>query len=334
MMQIEFLNPRMFLLSLLTIIPFMFSILRKSNLPSISIVPHDQLSLIFGAAIRLALFSALFCCLIAAAGPYQQGGNLEHTGEGAQIVMLIDRSASMNETFAGQNPSEVEESKAAASKRILLNFVDSRRHDLVGVVAFSTSPMFVTPLADHPSAVKSAILAMDRPGLDYTNIARGLSMALSLLRDNKTDTSKAVLLISDGAGVIDPKLMDDLRAEFLKTNCNLYWLYLRTKGSEGLASHNIDNLNQTSQESPEKHLNEFFRRLGVKYQAFEAEGPQQIEDAIRRIDSLERKPVQYIERLPRNDLTQIFLLMGFVSLIFILIVKLIEVDIDLTGRKL
>ena len=85
----------------------------------------------------------------------------------------------MNETFAGRQPSGAEESKAAASRRLLADFVGARAHDLFAVTAFSTAPMLVMPMTDRHDAVRAAIAAIDRPGLDYTNIGRGLGMALS-----------------------------------------------------------------------------------------------------------------------------------------------------------
>ena len=63
----------------------------------------------------------------------------------------------MNDTFAGRSPEGGEESKATATKRILKDFIGQRPHDLVGVAAFSTSPMLVMPLTDHHDAVRAAI---------------------------------------------------------------------------------------------------------------------------------------------------------------------------------
>ena len=61
--------------------------------------------------------------VLALAGPYRAGERVTRTGIGAQVSMLIDRSGSMNETFAGRQPSGAEESKAMASRRILRDFV-------------------------------------------------------------------------------------------------------------------------------------------------------------------------------------------------------------------
>ena len=162
--------------------------------------------------------------------------------------------------------------------------------------------MLVTPISDHIGATEAAIDAIDRPGLDYTNIARGLAMALSMFKTSQADLSRAVLLISDGAGVIDPKLRDDLKAEFRKTNVSLYWLFLRTQGSRGISDQPAGD-DESPQAAPERHLDLFFKSLGVPYQAFEAEGVEATEEALKQIDRLERHPVRYVEKLPRTDLS-------------------------------
>ncbi len=150
----------------LALIPLLRSILRETTIPSLISAPADGLSAVAGGLLKLGGVIAIGASLLGAAGPYVVGAEVERFAEGAQIVMLIDRSGSMNETFAGRTPSGGEESKAAAAKRILKRFVEARRHDLVGVAAFSTAPMLVTPITDHIDATQAAIDAIDRPGLD------------------------------------------------------------------------------------------------------------------------------------------------------------------------
>jgi mxaC protein len=318
-------RPELLLLAPAAIAPLLNSALRASAIPSLNCAPEDGVSGIVHASLKLLGVVALLASLAGAAGPFQPGEEFERIAEGAQIVMLIDRSGSMNETFAGRSPSGAEESKAAAAKRILKAF-DSRRRDLVGVAAFSTSPMLVTPLSDHPNVTKAAIDAMDRPGLDYTNIARGLAMALSMFRAGDADQSRAVLLISDGAGVIDPKVQDDLRADFKKTRVNLYWLFLRSEGSPGI--YDASDGDESPQAAPERHLDLYFKSLGAPYRAFEVEGPKATEEALQQIDRLERRPMRYIEKLPRRDLGGAFFAMALGAAALLLVAKLAEVRLS------
>lgn len=320
--MIEFDHVAPLLLAPLALVPLLRSALQPSAVPALSCAPENGLSVLVDRLLKLLGLVALVCTLIGAAGPFLPGEEVERSAEGAQIVMLIDRSGSMNETFAGRNPSGADESKAAAAKRILKGFVDGRRHDLVGVAAFSTSPMLVTPLSDHPDATKAAIDAIDHPGLDYTNIARGLAMALSMFRAGAADRSRTILLISDGAGVIDPRIQEDLRADFRKTSVNLYWLFLRTEGSRGI--HDSDAGSDTPQSAPERHLDLYFKSLGVPYRAFEAEGPAATEEALRQIDKLERRPIRYLEQLPRRDVAPAFFGAALAAASLLLLAKLAE----------
>lgn len=315
----------------LALLPLLRSALRGATIPSLLAAPPDSLSAVAGSVMKLGGVVAIGASLFGAAGPHVAGAEIERFSEGAQIVMLIDRSGSMNETFAGRTPSGGEESKAAAARRILKRFVEARRHDLVGVAAFSTAPMLVTPISDHIGATEAAIDAIDRPGLDYTNIARGLAMALSMFKTNQADLSRAVLLISDGAGVIDPKLRDDLMAEFRKTNVSLYWLFLRTQGSRGISDQPAGD-EESPQAAPERHLDLFFKSLGVPYRAFEAEGVEATEEALKQIDRLERHPVRYVEKLPRTDLSAWGFGLALAATLLLLAAKLAEVRLSVGDK--
>jgi mxaC protein len=315
----------------LALLPLLRSALRGATIPSLLAAPPDSLSAVAGSVMKLGGVVAIGASLFGAAGPHVAGAEIERFSEGAQIVMLIDRSGSMNETFAGRTPSGGEESKAAAARRILKRFVEARRHDLVGVAAFSTAPMLVTPISDHIGATEAAIDAIDRPGLDYTNIARGLAMALSMFKTNQADLSRAVLLISDGAGVIDPKLRDDLMAEFRKTNVSLYWLFLRTQGSRGISDQPAGD-EESPQAAPERHLDLFFKSLGVPYRAFEAEGVEATEEALKQIDRLERHPVRYVEKLPRTDLSTWGFGLALAATLLLLAAKLAEVRLSVGDK--
>lgn len=325
-------HPLILALLPLALAPIFFSALRASRIPSLDAVPTDALSQSVGVALKALGVAAIAASLLGVAGPYLPDVEVERLGEGAEVVILIDRSGSMNETFAGRSPSGDEELKASAAKRILKAFVDSRRRDLVGVAGFSTSPMLLMPMSDHLDAVAAAIAAIDRPGLDYTNIGRGLAMALSMFRPGAPDRSRAILLLSDGAGVIDPRFQDDLRAEFKKVNVNLYWLFLRTAGSAGIYDE-PDPEFDTPQAAPERHLDLFFKSLGASYRAFEVESASAIEDAIRQIDHLERHPVRYAEKLPRDDLSALFFSIALGSTLLLLLAKLGEVRILAPGRS-
>lgn len=323
--------PWVLLLLPLALAPLLVSSQRVSPVSSIALAPADGVSRAIGLALTLAGMLAIAGLVVALAGPFRAGETVTRIGIGAQVSMLIDRSGSMNETFAGKQPSGGEESKAAASRRLLGDFVGSRAHDQFAVSAFSTAPMLVVPMTDRHEAVRAAITAIDRPGLDYTNVARGLGMALSQFGSEAAQASRVLLLVSDGAAVIDPKVQGQLRAEFAKIRPNLYWLFLRTKGSPAIGDKPAGE--DTPQAAPERHLDLFFRSLGTPYRAFEAEGPEAVADAIRRIESLERDPIPYTETRPRRDLSGLAYAAAMLGLLVLVAGKLIEADFALKSGK-
>ena len=309
----------------LALIPRVASGRRTAAIPAVSAIPDDPVSRWINRILTTAGILALGGLILALAGPYRVGERITRIGIGAQVSMLIDRSGSMNETFAGRQPSGAEESKAAASRRLLAGFVGARSHDLFAVTAFSTAPMLVMPMTDRHDAVRAAVAAIDRPGLDYTNVARGLAMALSQFGPEGSG-SRVLLFISDGAAVIDPRAQDQLRAAFAKLRPNLYWLFLRTKGAPSIYDRPAGE--DTPQAAPERHLDLFFKSFGVPYRAFEAEGPQAVADAIAQIEALERDPIPYTEVRPRHDLTWLAYAMAGLGLAFLVLAALAEADLS------
>lgn len=311
----------------LALIPLAASGRRRVAVAAVSAAPEDAASRWIARILALAAIATLAGLILGLAGPYHSGERITRIGIGARISMLLDRSGSMNETFAGRQPSGAEESKAAASRRLLAGFVGERAHDLFAVTAFSTSPIQVMPMTDRHEAVRAAIAAIDRPGLDYTNVARGLAMALAQFGP-ESGVSRVLLIVSDGAAVIDPRVQEQLRAAFTKIHPNLYWLFLRTKGSPSI--HDRPEGEDTPQAAPERHLDLFFKSLGTPYRAFEADGPQAVADAIAQIESLERDPITYTETRPRRDLAPLCYGLAALGLVLLGLAALAEAD--LSGR--
>lgn len=329
-MSLALTTPGVLLLLPLALLPLMYVIQRSQGYPSLAVAGSDPLSLAIDIALRGLGALVIVSLLLGAAGLQLKGQTVERVGEGAHIVLLIDRSRSMDDTFAGRPPGEGEASKSAAARHLLRQFVQRRPHDRFGVAAFSTMPMHVLPLTDHKEAVLAAVDAITRPGLAYTNVGLGLAMALSMHEADPTAASRAILLVSDGAAVIDRRVQDKLRAAFAKWPVNLYWLYLRTEGSKGIFDEPGPDVPDTPYALPERHLNKFFESLKIPYRAFEAENPQAVADAIAEIDKLERNPIRYEERIPGTDLSWLAYAAAAVGLALLLLAKLAEVS--LVGR--
>ncbi len=293
--------------------------------PWLAILPNDAWSTLVAVAVKVLGMLAIALLFLALSGVYRQEQSIERIGHGAHIVLLLDRSQSMDTNFAGKAPSGAEQSKADAARRLLTEFVDTRSHDRIGIAEYSTSPLFVLPLTENKAAIHAAIAATATPALAYTNISKGLGMALSFFENQSLQGSRILLLVSDGAAVIDPDSEAALRTLFKKQQVRVYWLFLRTANSPGIFAEPEDSRDDNAQAMPERYLHLFLSSLHIPYQAYEVENPDALQKAIADVNRLEQLPLHYQETMPRQDLSG-FCYGGLTMVIvLLLIVKLFEV---------
>lgn len=326
-------RPAWLWLLLLALLPLLSSGRLRSAWSWLGEAPVDKPSSAVDLGLRLLAVLGITAFALAAAGLASGGEVLEKISRGAHIVLLIDRSSSMNETFAGKTPEGNEESKAAAAKNLLQAFVRRRAHDRIGLVAFSTAPMFLLPLTEHQEAVRAAIDSIDLPGLAYTDVARGLAMALSLFDSDDPLASRVVVLVSDGAAVIDRHVQDRLRSEIALRPLHLYWLFLRTRDGPGIFDQPEEGVSDTPQEMPERHLNLYFQTLGIPYRPFEAANAAELAKAIDDIDRTETAPIRYTELAPRHELAPALFMLAAILVVLLILAKLAEVRIGVTAAQ-
>jgi mxaC protein len=321
-------HPWALLLLPLAALPFLASPLRLSPVPSSDVAPDDPLSAAIGAALSIAGALAVLALVLGLSGLHRRDQTVERHGAGANIVLLLDRSSSMDSTFANRSPEGRDESKSVAARRLLTDFASRRPADRVAVAAFSTAPMPIVPMTDHHDAVRAAIGAIDRPGLAHTDVGRGLVLAFSMFDDASSESSRALVLVSDGAAVIDRRVQDALRDAARREPVRLYWLFLRTQGSKGIYDKPPPGEPDTPQIYPERHLDVFLKSLGLPYRAFEAKGAAEVSAAIREIDQLEQRPTVYKETIPRQDLDWVCYWAAGFALLLLLAAKLSERRLD------
>lgn len=317
-------HPYVLLLAALAALPFLASPLRLSAVPSSDVLPDDPLSDALGTGLSVLGALAILFLVLGLSGLHRRDQVVDKRGVGANIVLLLDRSSSMDSTFANRSPEGKEESKSVASRRLLTDFAARRPADRVAVAAFSTAPMPVVPMTDHHDAVRAAIAAIDRPGLAHTDVGRGLTLAFSMFDDSSSETSRALVLVSDGAAVIDRRVQDALRDAARRNPVRLYWLFLRTQGSKGIYDKPVPGEPDIPQVYPERHLDIFLKSLGLPYRAFEAKSAADVSAAIREIDQLEQRPTIYKETIPRQDLDWVAYWLAAVATALLLGAKLIE----------
>lgn len=322
-MNIDFMEPWVLSLSILAIVPLLKSGHTQLTYSSISLLPEDPLSLWLDRGLNILASLTALLLVMAIAGPYLREEWVEKVGTGAHIVLLVDRSSSMNENFSGSYlGGTARETKSALASKLLAEFVSRSKQDLLAVVAFSSAPIYVLPLTQDYEAVRSAILALAGRGHGITNIAPGLAMALNYFSGQPVTGTRIVLLVSDGAARMEAETADAIRQQFQDSQASLYWIYLRNpKG--GKLGQVPKNPNEST--TPEYFLHSYFQSLGVPYQAFEAENPIGLQDAIATVGKLENRPLSYREKLPRKDLSGFLYGLALVGLIILIAFQALEV---------
>ena len=206
----------------------------------------------------------------------------------------------------------------------IVDFFDSRTDDMVGVITFSNSAMFILPLTNSKEAIRAAVNATAGNALFQTNIGAGLTSSAELFTSIENSGSRAVILLSDGAGRIDAKTQQRIKAWFDKYQIGLYWIVLSKPGGISIFEEDVP-LHQGYQLPPQVELYEFFKTFKSPFQAYEAEDPKSLEQAIKDINLKERKPIVYEEKVPGEKYAPKLLLISIILSLMLLFLKFIEV---------
>jgi mxaC protein len=229
----------------------------------------------------------------------------------------------MDEPFAGDS-EKAGETKSAAASRLIIDFFESRTNDMVGVITFSNSAMFVLPLTENKEAIKAAVSATAGNALFQTNIGAGLTSSAALFNEVADSGSRAIILLSDGAGRIDANTQQKIRDWFDRFDIGLYWIVLKQQKGISIFDKNFVPRDE-EQPPPQIELYEYFSTFRSPFKAYEAEDPKSLETAIKDISLKEKKPITYSERIPGKSYSLPLLLVALFLSLLLLLLKFIEV---------
>jgi mxaC protein len=291
----------------------------------VEMLPHDPLSDLIGLMLKVLASIAIICIILGLADPHTLEQKIEKVGIGAQIALVLDRSASMDDPFAGGVASgNVGETKSAAASRLMTEFVTARENDMIGITTFSNSAMYVLPLTESREAVLAAIKATSGNALFQTNIGAGLTGAVAQFKNVPDSGSRAIILISDGAGRVDGVIQQKLKDWLNQLNITLYWIVLRQPGGISIFDPKYENWNEVELPPVQIELHNFFKTLNTPFQAYEAEDPKSLEAAIFDINKKEKKPITYLEKIPGKNFTQLCYFIAALMIALLLGVKYLE----------
>ncbi len=319
-----FMHPLVLWLLPLALLPILLERSHTRSYSWVDMLPSDPLSNLIGLLLKVLAAVSLFCILLGLAGPHSLEQQIERIGVGAQIGMVIDRSASMDDPFAGGSADgRVGETKSVAASRLMVDFVNARKNDMIGIITFSNSAMYVLPLTQSREAVLAAIKATAGNSLFQTNIGGGLTSAVSLFEKVPDSGSRAIILLSDGAGRMGGDAQQKLRDWLQRYNITLYWIVLRQPGGISIFNEYVEK--DDSPLPSEVELYKYFKTLRTPFNAYEAEDPKSLAAAMADINQKEKKPIKYLEKIPGHDFTQLCYIIAALMIALLLSVKYLEV---------
>ena len=287
----------------------------------VALLPRDAASVVVGWALRAALALAIALLVLGMAGPYRPEYPVERVGRGAEIVLLLDRSRSMDQRFAGSRagapkgtgPEALDyymklrdanrDAKGKVARQMLSDFAARRPDDRFGLIVFSGIPIRALDFTQKQEVIQAAIGAGNiGRGLSETDIGLAMTAALESFEGRPYTGSRIVMLVSDGGDHIDVEVRDSIAALARKLRVSIYWIYIRSTSSPGLMAE-ASEPPQNADTVPEYFLHRFFQSIGTPYRAYEAENPEALQKAIDEVNRLENLPITYTDTIPRRDLS-------------------------------
>lgn len=295
--------------------------------PALMLMPEDRVSDSLEVALRLISAGLIASLLLGLSGPFLPASQVERIGEGAQIVLLLDRSRSMDQPFGGQpfdNLLEARnfESKGAVARRVLSQFVAARRSDQYALLVFSAQPIQVLPLTDKTDAIQAAITAGNvGRGLTDTDVGSGIIAAAKLFDEQPYTGSRLALLISDGGARLDLATREHIAGLLQRNRVALYWIYISSRNSPDIGAAAARR--EWDETAPARTLHAFFNTLETPYRMFDAEDPDALATAIAEVNRLQSLPIRSLDLVPRRDVARLCFAVSLALLSALLLVELL-----------
>lgn len=138
------------------------------------------------------LFLSLIFAILAMMGPMWGKEEQEIKREGISLVIALDLSTSMN-------AQDIAPSRLEKSKKFITTYLDKLGGDKVGLVIFAGGAYNVSPLTSDYNALNNYIEGFSTQLIwnQGTDFSKALKKSIEIF-DTSPNTSKAIILISDG----------------------------------------------------------------------------------------------------------------------------------------
>ena len=318
MSELHFFKPELLWLLCLALLPFIAYGVNSFDQASLDDWPTDILSDNLNWLMKIIAALTICSLVIAAAAPFTEGGTETKVGNGAEIVVVLDRSGSMSENLVRQDPLIQQKSttRIQASREVLLKFLEQRQGDTFGIVAFNASAIAVAPLSADRGLARAALESAESYSSGNTALSRALEVGLGYFADRPITSTRVLLLVSDGDAKIKPDEKRVLEQLLQQYRVQLMWIYVQQDEDHFLDVANLSR--HAGAVDTDVELHKLFQTLGVPYHAFEVSSESGLQRAVDQISQMTNKPTRYHYQLPRQDYGRYFYLVSvlLLSLLF------------------
>ncbi len=324
--NLDFTQPWVLLFLPLAVLPFLRARSDTLSFSYLPWLPSDPAGRIAGWLRTACAVLAIASVVVGLAGPGRPETQVVRTGRGAEIVVLIDRSRSMDQRMLPSDWRTIDPiirtqqawnngpQKSKTARELLSKFVAQREDDRFSLMFFSGGPLPVVPFTQHDEVVQAGITAGGTgPGLSSTDVGRALIAAIGEFDVREYSGSRIVMLVSDGGAQLDPPTRTRIAAGLARNHVTLYWLYLRSINSPSLESQDTQ-----SDAVAEIAMHHFFQGLRTPYHAYQAEEPKDLAQAVADVGRQQNLPLDYLEEIPRRDYDRLCFGLGALSCLLLL----------------
>lgn len=309
-------QPLLLLLLPLVLLPWLRSRVESLDFSYSEWLPEDSTGLWLERGWRLLASLSFAALIVGLAGPGRSEQQIQRVGRGAEISILLDRSASMDTRIRRKLPEPWEAPRASQTKNevvraALLDLLEQRPDNRYALNLFNIVALRVTPFSDDVDMVIAGLQASGiGRGPSETNMGLALLTAIETFEDRDYSGSRSIVLVSDGGARLAQPIQDLIRKGLQKHKISLYFIYIQSSPN----SPDLEKIGMHSESTIEEvELHVFFQGLGVEYQVFQANDPESMAEAVKQIDTQQNSPLTYFEQLPRVDHSRIFYIIAFAS---------------------
>ena len=333
-MGLDFLQPLWLWLLPLAALPLLRRRSDTLRFAAVAWLPADPWGRAAGFLWRGFACAAMLGVVIGLAGPGVSGTQVLRTGKGAEVLILMDRSSSMDANLlakdvkSGGQFNASRPTKSQVVRELLSDFVARRPGDRFALMTFSTSAMLVAPFTQDHTTVQAGLkaTAIGR-GLPDTLMGRALLAAIDQFDGRPYSGSRIVIVVSDGGATLDDTQRRRIAAGLARHKIGLYWVYIRS-------SPNSPNLMRaasgTLDSDEELVLHAFFKSLATPYRLYQTDDADAMASAMAEIDRQQNFPLSYYQRVPRLDHSGAFFLAALLCCLGLLACRALQLQ---TWRK-